>query len=358
MTSERAAHVCPRPDPPARGEGERGRNDAPSDVPSNVSAPRRAALVANLSSSRAQDSLLQAHSLLEQRGWQISAVRAPRDPSAIADTVRRLLDEGHRQILLGGGDGTINAALPALVEADAVLGVLPFGTANSFARALGVPLQLDAAIDAITAGHVERIDLGRLDHRYFATTASLGLAVAVAAALPSRLKRRLGVLSYPIIGATVLLRHRPFRCKLRWAQGEFEGKVLDVLVANAPYQGGAPVAPDADPQNRKLFVRVVTGERRWNILRLWWYAFRGRAGELPFVIEFETPRLMIETQPAQHINADGELSAWTPIEVSTAPQALAVMLPASSERAGSAAIRQRRSERDGAAASSPRIGVA
>jgi YegS/Rv2252/BmrU family lipid kinase len=294
----------------------------------DTSEQRQVALVVNLRSRHAARRLREARSLFAAAGWTVAAESASRDPRALPAAVQGLIDAGHRRVVVGGGDGSINSVLPCFVGRDAVLGLLPLGTANSFARALGIPLSLDAAVDAITEGRVERVDLGRVDGRYFATVLSVGVAAAVSEALQPSLKHRLGKLSYVYVGAKALARHRPFHCRLQWPQGELEGSVLNLLVANTPYQGGVPLAPRADPRDGQLLVRVVRSHRRSNLLRTWWHALHGRADALPFVEEFTTSRLAIDAVPPQRINADGELVQRTPVQVSVAPRAVAVMLPA------------------------------
>jgi YegS/Rv2252/BmrU family lipid kinase len=292
-------------------------------------ARREVAIVANLRAKRALERLEHAHALFTASGWKVAAVCALDDPCALPAAVGGLVDAGVRRIAVGGGDGTIGAVLARLVGRDSELGVLPFGTANSFARALGIPLDLPGAVRVVTAGRVERVDLGRIGNRYFATVSSLGVAAAVPEALTPALKRRLGAWSYVYAGAQALTRHRPFLCRLTWPEGELQGATLNLLVANTPYQGGVPLAPDADPRDGRLFVRVVRGCRRTDLLRAWWHALHGRAANLSFVEELTTSRLVIETDPPQRINADGELVQSTPVQVSVAPRAVAVVVPSS-----------------------------
>ena len=113
-------------------------------------------------------------------------------------------------VIIGGGDGTLNAAADALIETGLPLGILPLGTANDLARTLGIPADLVAAGQVIAAGRTHRIDLGRVNGKHFFNVASLGLSVQVARELDADLKRRWGVLGYAFIVWRAIRGRRPF----------------------------------------------------------------------------------------------------------------------------------------------------
>ena len=99
------------------------------------------------------------------------------------------------------------------------LGVLPLGTTNNFARSLGLPLHLPAALRILTEGKVADVDLGHVAGRHFANLTSLGLSVQVAEHVPHQLKRILGRAAYPLTALALLPRHRPFTARLRVTDG-------------------------------------------------------------------------------------------------------------------------------------------
>ena len=101
-------------------------------------------------------------------------------------------------VIVGGGDGTLSSVVDHFVGKDTVFAVLPIGTANSFARTLGVPLDMDGATDVIAYGRRKRIDLGIIDGDYFANAAALGLSPLIADTVPAGLKRYLGIFGYLI----------------------------------------------------------------------------------------------------------------------------------------------------------------
>ena len=107
----------------------------------------------------------------------------------LAGTLDRVLADGHDLVVVGGGDGTVSYAAGRVVGTNVVLGVLPLGTANDFARTLEIPNNLAEACATVADGKVVDIDLGRANGKPFLNVASAGLSVAVTEALSPRLKR-------------------------------------------------------------------------------------------------------------------------------------------------------------------------
>jgi len=118
-------------------------------------------------------------------------------------------------VIVGGGDGTISSIVDYFAHQDVVLGILPLGTGNSFARTLGIPLTLEGAVDVIVHGKVADIDLGKVDQDYFANIASIGFSAEVARNSSNRLKKLLGPLAYGLVAVREFVRHRSFSCTLQ-----------------------------------------------------------------------------------------------------------------------------------------------
>ena len=195
-----------------------------------------------------------------------------RDPVRLPEIVQGAIAQGHKLIVVGGGDGTISSVVDHFAYRDAVLGILPLGTANSFARALGIPLDLAGAAEILTGGgKVADVDLGRINDDYFANTAAIGLPALVGRNLPHGLKRWFGKFGYILTGAVLFARHKPFRAVLTEGSREIAriDDALDILIANGPYQGGVKVADEAHPESRDLVIRIVKGGRKTDLLRTW-----------------------------------------------------------------------------------------
>src|SRR4051812_44965739 len=112
--------------------------------------------------------------------------------------------------VVGGGDGTMNAAAFGVIEAGLPLGILPLGTANDLARTLGIPFDLDGAAQVIADGITRKIDLGIVNGEPFFNVASLGLSAELAQKLTRDIKRRWGRLGYALVALKVLSQAKPF----------------------------------------------------------------------------------------------------------------------------------------------------
>ena len=337
----------PTPDgssgPPA---AESGEDEGPS-VPGNVERARRkarldaalrrerrAVLVVNTRSRRGRDLYARAKQLLTRNGLHLEAAYPVRDPVRLPEIVQGAVAQGHRLIVVGGGDGTISSVVDYFAYRDAVLGILPLGTANSFARALGIPLDLAGAAAILTGdGKVADVDLGRINDDYFANTAAIGLPASVGRSMPHTLKRYLGKLGYLAVGAALFARHKPFRAVLTEGRKEIAhiDDALDILIANGPYQGGVRVADEAHPESHDLVIRIVKGGRKTNLLKTWARpALNNRAAD--FTETVRASDLVIETEPPHYVSIDGEVATRTPVRVSVARQALLLMAPREHDR--------------------------
>ena len=118
-------------------------------------------------------------------------VQQVKEGGEIIPTVQRLLDAGSRTIVAGGGDGTVSAVASQLAGTEAVLGVLPLGTLNHFAKDLGMPLEREQAVAALVNGTVEAVDIGEVNGRTFINNSSLGLYPDIVRDREQR-QRRLG----------------------------------------------------------------------------------------------------------------------------------------------------------------------
>ena len=133
-------------------------------------------------------------------GWDSLALETSAgDPGT--SLARRAVAAGAGLVFAVGGDGTVRACAEALAGTEIPLAIVPRGTANLAARALGIPHRLGAALAAGFGGHERRIDLATADGMTFAAMAGLGVDAAVVAAAPAWLKSRAGWLAYAAAGA-------------------------------------------------------------------------------------------------------------------------------------------------------------
>jgi YegS/Rv2252/BmrU family lipid kinase len=245
------------------------RDTAKAQLEQDIKAVRRAVLLVNRRSRRGKQFYRDAKRLLEARGIELDPTYSSLTASRLSSLMADAIADGHRLIVVGGGDGTLSNALPQLVHRDVVLGILPLGTANSFARTLGIPLDLQSAVNVITSGKVVDVDVGRIGEAYFSTAASVGLAAKIARHMPPRLKKWLGRLAYPLVALAQLRRFGAFRCTVTANGEQIVVDALEVRVANAAYQGGVAVAREASAESRDLVAHITTGRSIRKLLSVW-----------------------------------------------------------------------------------------
>jgi diacylglycerol kinase (ATP) len=252
-------------------------------------------------------------------------------------------------IVLFGGDGTLHHHLSTLVDLDVPVLVVPCGSGNDFARAIG----LRTVQDSILAWHkfsggeanVRTIDLGIIHHttpaegpaeaeriqRYFCSVAAVGLGGAVARranSLPKWVRAHGG---YGLAAPREFLRFVPFDMKIS-PDGSSAGKLQPIMlaaVANSPsFGGGMKIAPRAQLDDGKLDLCIVQAMDKVSLFRLFPTVYFGRHLDSGRVDYLQTPTATIETASPCDVFADGELVCQTPVEFSVAAKALQVIVPA------------------------------
>lgn len=297
-----------------------------------------AALIVNARSRAGEKAFEKASDLLSSLDVAVGASYALNDPARLTEAVREAVSYGHDPIILGGGDGSVSSTVDFLAHHHATLGLLPLGTANDFARTLGIPPDLEGACGTIARGKVVDVDLGLAGENYYVNVASVGLGVEVTRSLSPRLKKRIGPLAYPVAAIKAFFRHQPFSARLAFPDGGHEprsyGRLLQVAVGNGRfYGGGMVVAPGSGIDDRSLDVYAIRLGRKRDLLGIARYLRSGDFVKSEGVDLFRTPRVKIETEPELPINVDGELVAHTPESFSVAPNALRVLVPQASTAA-------------------------
>ena len=147
----------------------------------------RLLVVVNPNASRAMDGLPQVTQWFTERARAVVMVAKKKK-----DLKRMLREHGPSvdRIVIGGGDGTLSKALPALLELNKPVAVLPLGTANDFARMLGLSVDPLEAAETALGGREHRIDVGLANEQPYLNVASVGVASQVIKAQSKELKRR------------------------------------------------------------------------------------------------------------------------------------------------------------------------
>jgi YegS/Rv2252/BmrU family lipid kinase len=251
------------------------------------------------------------------------------NPKYFPDLIRQYREQIDL-VIVGGGDGSANAAVEGLLDTGLPLGILPLGTANNLARTLGIPSSLPEACQIIAQGCLHRIDLGWVNGQYFFNIASLGLSVEVNRRVSKKLKRHWGVFAYIVTALQVIWTARPFRVEIRWDNQSIHVKTLQITVANGRYYGsGLVIADDAAIDDQKLDLHSLEIRHWWEMLPLIPTALRGKSVTGKGVRTIRSEEIHLSTRKPYAINTDGEQTTQTPARFRVIPQALSIFVPPS-----------------------------
>ncbi len=288
--------------------------------------PQPALLLINRYARRGEERLAAAVQHLQAAGIEFLDVPIA-SPQEISETIRHYRQAVDR-VIIGGGDGTLNAAIAGLVETQLPLGILPLGTANDLARTLKIPANLAAACRTISAGKVQHIDLGWVNGQYFFNVASLGLSVQITKRLTKAAKRRWGVLAYGIAALQVLRRSRPFYAEIATTKQSTKVKTVQIAVGNGRYYGGGlAVAADAQITDERLDLYSLELKHGWQMIKLLPALWRGEQATLPQVRTMQGQEFYISTRRPRPIITDGEITTFTPAHFRVISAGLSVFVP-------------------------------
>ncbi len=229
-----------------------------------------------------------------------------------------------------GGDGTAVEVIGALAGKGPPVGILPGGTGNLLARSLGIPLTMRRAVRALANGREARIDLGLLrDGRIFAIGAGVGVDASMIAETPRWLKRRLGVLSYVIVGLRSLLRFDSFQVSGTVDRVPFERRASAILVANfgTMFRHLLTLGDGILHDDGVLDVCVFSPTSNADAARITWKMMRRDFSPDPCMSYLSGREIEISTVPPRTVQADGELAGSTPLGARVLPGAGHLLLP-------------------------------
>lgn len=265
--------------------------------------------------------------MLAGRGVPVAQSHVVRDREALRKRVRKLVKERVDLIVVCGGDGAQTTACAELARSKSTLGVIPGGTGNSFAQTLGIPHDLEAAVDVLVRGKCERVDLGCVNGKYFANFSTIGLTAEVGARTPHWLKQIAGSFAYAITAVPPLFTERPIRARIRSGRKRIKLKTYQIVVASGRFFGTKPLTPDASPTDGRLTFFTTTGQTRFDLLRMYLAVANGTQASLPDAQYFNAEKVKIKTRKRHMVSIDGDFGGYTPATYSVVKRALRVMVP-------------------------------
>ena len=288
--------------------------------------PKQAILIVNAASRSGADAFEEARDKLVAAGIELLDAKAVKQPKRMGAAIKAAVSKAP-MVIVGGGDGSLSSSIEHFMGGETVFALLPLGTANSFARTLGIPLDLDGAIAVIADGEPRTVDVGCIDGNHFLNAAALGLAPKVAETVPHGLKRTLGRFGYLLWAGWSAANFNAFRLTVDDGKRRRTVWATEARIANGRFHGGMELIENADVESGEIIVQAVTGR---SVFGLGWSYFASAVklkARHATTREFRGRKLIVSTRPKMLVSVDGELGAETPLTVSAVPEAVVVAAP-------------------------------
>ncbi len=278
----------------------------------------------------------EAQAALQAAGIEYSVDMSPA-AGGLEPLAAQAVRDGFETIVVAGGDGSVGEVVNGLAvgwdpkdEVPAQLGVLPMGSANDFAYAVGLPTELQAAARVIASRKTGRVDLGKCNERYFINNSAAALEPYVTTK-QERIQWIKGILRYLVAAVWAILHKPEWNSSIEWDGGHFEGPLSLVSVGNGRRTGGFFMTPHADP-----FDGLLTLAFGYRATRLGMFSALPRAFKegpdsyvyLPGMRELDARRIKIHLERPSPVHTDGVLfERWmTDLEYTIFPAAIPVLL--------------------------------
>lgn len=261
-------------------------------------------------------------------------IRISNKPGSAVRFARTALRKGCDLIIAAGGDGTLNEVVNGIGEnlGEARVGLLPLGTGNDFARTIGVPDDLEAAIDLIVTGETRAVDLVRVtsdEVRYFVNVSAGGFSGLVDEKLTPEMKKTWGPLAYLRGAAAALSELRAYRTTLAFDNSEsLTLDLYNVVVANGRYvAGGTLIAPEASIDDGLLDIVLIPQRSAPELALLAAKVALGTHLTSNAIVFRRAANLTVNSKPGMWFNVDGELVGNEPTRFEILPRALRFIAP-------------------------------
>ena len=261
-------------------------------------------------------------------------IRLTNKRGSAARFARTALRKGCELIIAAGGDGTLNEVVNGIGENSGAtrVGLIPLGTGNDFARSIGIPADLDAAIDLIRAEQTRAVDLVRVtsdEVRYFVNVSAGGFSGLVNEKLTPEMKKTWGPLAYLRSAAAALPELRAYRTTLAFDDDEsLMEELYNVVVANGRYvAGGTLIAPDAVIDDGLLDVVLIPKRPASELALVMAQIALGAHLSSKTIVYRRAAKVTVNSKPGMWFNVDGELVGNEPARFEIVPRALSFIAP-------------------------------
>ena len=238
------------------------------------------------------------------------------------------VDKSYRYVLIAGGDGTVDSVVNEMKKRkiDLPVAILPVGTANDFAKYIGMPQDVEEACNQILKSDVKKLDIGKINDKYFLNVASTGLFTDISQKTDGNLKNTIGKLAYYVKGIEQLPNFRKLKIKVSSDKVSFDGDMYLMLVFNGQTAGNLKLAYKAKVDDGLLDVIIIKAGIMKNILNIFIKMLRNEHLEdVEGIVYFKTNRLEIECFEDIVTDIDGERGPDFPLDIKCEKGGIAIL---------------------------------
>ena len=259
------------------------------------------------------DTIIKIH---QEYGYEVLPYRIQKgiDLAEAFNDIREKID----YVLVAGGDGTVDSVVNVMKEKkiNLPIGILPVGTANDFAKFIGIPTEVSKACVQILESQPIPIDISSINNKYFINVASTGLFTDVSQKTDDHLKNTIGKLAYYLKGLEQLPNFRKLKVKIKSKEVEYDDYMYLMLVFNGQTAGNFKLATEADVTDGKLDVIVFKAIAIKDLLPLFIKVLKGEhLGEQDKILYFKTEYLTVKSEEDIVTDIDGEKGPDFPLHI-------------------------------------------
>lgn len=289
----------------------------------------KVSFLVNSGSRSGEEAFHSAHSALQVENLDVVSAACFDEVADFLQAIRNeIADPEVEVIVIGGGDGTQSLAVDLISQSDKVLGVMPLGTGNQFAKDLGISTSFPEAAKVIAQGRVCKSDIAEVNGNRFVNVATIGVTTDIANNLS--FKKQLGKFAYLPAAFQAMADLKPFRVRIDHGSEWVERDVIQVVVCNGRLHAGPFVAsPEATLADGVLDCYTIEETNLWESAKIGAMALTGQHVDLDPVHLVRASKITIKTEPKKPVTLDGE-TVWHDEMVFTClPAALNVCVPES-----------------------------
>ncbi|MBV4415732.1 MAG: YegS/Rv2252/BmrU family lipid kinase [Clostridium tyrobutyricum] len=269
------------------------------------------------------DNVIMIH---QKYGYEVMPFRIGSDYS-IEETLKEI-DETYKYVLIAGGDGTVDNVVNHMkkLNINIPIAILPVGTANDFAKFIGMPHKIKSACEQILNSSPKSVDIGKINDKYFINVASAGLFTDVSQKIDINLKNTIGKLAYYVKGLEQLPSLRNIKVKVKSEDAVFDGDMYLFMVFNGQTAGNLKFAYKAEIDDGMLDVIIVKAVVIKDIITIFIKMIRGDHLEnTPGLVYFKANKLEIECDEGIVTDIDGERGPDFPLSIECVKHGIQVL---------------------------------